>query len=148
MAVSELSPRRRLAVLVIACLSLLMIGLDDTIVSIALPTIARGLHASVSGLQWITDGYTMVLASLVIFGGATADRFGRRRVFRIGLAAFSLGSALCSIAPSIGWLITFRILQAVGGSMLNPVAVSIISDAYPRPRARSWAISTWVGMYG
>jgi EmrB/QacA subfamily drug resistance transporter len=148
MAVSELSPRRSLAVLGVSCLSLLMIGLDDTIVSIALPTIARGLHASVSGLQWITDGYTMVLASLVIFGGATADRFGRRRVFRIGLAAFSLGSALCSVAPSMSWLIAFRILQAVGGSMLNPVAVSVISDAYPRPRARARAIATWVGMYG
>jgi EmrB/QacA subfamily drug resistance transporter len=145
---SDLEPKRRLLILSISCLSLFMIGVDDTIVSIALPTIARGLHASVSGLQWIVDGYTMVLASLLIFGGATADRFGRRRVFRIGLAIFTLGSALCSVAPSLGWLIAFRVLQAVGGSMLNPVAVSIISGVYVRPRARAQAISVWVGMYG
>jgi len=145
---SELDPKRRLFILGISCLSLFMIGVDDTIVSIALPTIARGLHASVSDLQWIVDGYTMVLASLLIFGGATGDRFGRRRVFRIGLAIFTTGSALCSVAPSLSWLIAFRVLQAVGGSMLNPVAVSIISSVYTRPRVRAQAISVWVGMYG
>jgi EmrB/QacA subfamily drug resistance transporter len=145
---SELGPKRRLCILGISCLSLFMIGVDDTIVSIALPTISRGLHASVSGLQWVVDGYTMVLASLLIFGGATADRFGRRRVFCIGLTIFTTGSALCSVAPSLSWLIAFRVLQAVGGSMLNPVAVSIISGVYARPRARAQAISVWVGMYG
>ena len=145
---SDLDPKRRLFILGISCLSLFMIGVDDTIVSIALPTIAKGLNASVSGLQWIVDGYTMVLASLLIFGGATADRYGRRRVFRIGLAIFTAGSALCSVAPSLSWLIAFRVLQAVGGSMLNPVAVSIISGVYTRQRARTQAISVWVGMYG
>lgn len=125
-----------------------MIGLDDTIVSIALPTMARSLHTSVSGLQWIADGYTMVLASLLIFGGATGDRFGRRRVFRIGLAVFTAASALCSLAPSLGWLITFRVLQAVGGSMLNPIAVSIISGAFTNRTQRSRAIAIWVGMFG
>src|SRR5450756_694399 len=146
-AVPEFSRPRRLAVLGISCLSLFMIGLDDTIVSIARPSIARGLSASGSGLQWIAGGYTMVLASLLIFGGATADRFGRRKVFRIGLAVFTAASALCSLAPSLGWLIAFRVLQAVGGSMLNPVAVSIISSVFPsarsgRGRSRSgWACS-------
>jgi EmrB/QacA subfamily drug resistance transporter len=90
----------------------------------------------------------MVLASLLIFGGATADRFGRRKVFRIGLAAFTAGSALCSFAPSLGWLIAFRALQAVGGSMLNPVAVSIISSVYTNRAQRARAISLWVGMSG
>ena len=142
------SRKRRVVVLSISCLSLLMIGLDDTTVSIALPTIAKSLNASVSGLQWIADGYTIALASLVIFGGATGDRFGRRKVFRIGLAAFTGGSALCSLAPSLGWLIAFRVLQAVGGSMLNPVAVSIISNAYPNRIQRARAISLWVGMFG
>jgi EmrB/QacA subfamily drug resistance transporter len=146
--VPQLSRRRRIAVLGICCLSLFMIGLDDTIVNIALPTISRGLHASVSGLQWIIDGYTMTLASLLIFGGATADRFGRRRVFRTGLAVFIVGSALCSVAPSLGWLIAFRVLQAAGGSMLNPVAVSIISGVFTGRAARARAISVWVGMFG
>jgi EmrB/QacA subfamily drug resistance transporter len=125
-----------------------MIGLDDTSVSIALPTMARGFHASVAGLQWIADGYTMVLASLVIFGGATADRYGRRRVFRIGLAVFTAASALCSLAPSLGWLIAFRVLQAIGGSMLNPVAVSIISSVFTNRTQRARAIGIWVGMFG
>jgi EmrB/QacA subfamily drug resistance transporter len=147
-AVPEFSRRRRLAVLGICCLSLFMIGLDDTIVSIALPTIARGLNASVSGLQWIADGYTMVLASMLIFGGATADRFGRRRVFLVGLTVFTTASALCSLAPSLGWLIAFRVLQAVGGSMLNPVAVSIISTVFTSRTERSRAIAVWVGMFG
>jgi EmrB/QacA subfamily drug resistance transporter len=146
--VPELSRKRRLAVLAISCLSLLMIGLDDTIVSIALPTIARDFHASISGLQWIADGYTLVLASLLIFGGATADRFGRRRVFRVGLAVFTAASALCSLAPDLGWLIAFRVLQAVGGCMLNPVAVSIISSVFPNRADRARAIAVWVGMFG
>src|ERR1700722_13586368 len=140
---SDLDPKRRLFILGISCLSLFMIGVDDTIVSIALPTIAKGLNASVSGLQWIVDGYTMVLASLLIFGGATADRFGRRKVFLFGLAAFTAGSALCSLAPSLGWLIAFRVLQAIGGSMLNPVAVSIISSVYTNRAQRARAISLW-----
>jgi EmrB/QacA subfamily drug resistance transporter len=135
-------------VLGISCLSLFMIGLDDTVVSIALPTMARGFHASVSGLQWIADGYTMVLATLLIFGGATADRFGRRRIFRLGLALFTISSALCSLAPSLGWLIAFRVLQAVGGSMLNPVAVSIISGVFTNSAQRARAIGVWVGMFG
>jgi EmrB/QacA subfamily drug resistance transporter len=146
--VSQLSRRRRVAVLGICCLSLFMIGLDDTIVNITLPAISRGLHASVSGLQWIIEGYTMTLASLLVFGGATADRFGRRRVFLIGLAAFTVGSALCSVAPGLGWLIAFRVLQAAGGSMLNPVAVSIISGVFTGRAARARAISVWVGMFG
>ena len=144
----EFSRKRRLAVLGISCISLFMIGLDDTTVSIALPTIARSLNASVSGLQWISDAYTMVLACLLIFGGATGDRFGRRRVFRIGLVVFTAGSALCSLAPGLGWLIAFRVLQAVGGSMLNPVAVSIISNVYTNRAERARAISIWVGMFG
>jgi EmrB/QacA subfamily drug resistance transporter len=125
-----------------------MIGLDDTVVSIGLPTMAKGFHASVSGLQWIADGYTMVLATFLIFGGATADRFGRRRIFRVGLSLFTISSALCSLAPSLGWLITFRVVQALGGSMLNPVAVSIISGVFTGPAQRARAISVWVGTFG
>ena len=102
-----------------------MAGLDVTIVNVALPSIQGALHASVSGLQWTIDAYTLVIACLLMLSGSLADRFGRRRVFQIGLAAFSLGSLLCSLAPSLGWLIAFRGLQAIGGSMLNPLAMSI-----------------------
>jgi len=139
---------RRMIILVICCLSLFIVGLDNTIVNVALPTISRGLGASVSGLQWIVDGYTMVLASLVMSAGATADRFGRRQVFRAGLMVFTLSSALCSVAPSLGWLIAFRVLQAIGGSMLNPVAVSIISSVFRGRAERAWAIGVWVTMFG
>src|SRR5579863_10689507 len=117
------NPRRWL-VLAICCLSLLIVGLDTTIVNVALPAIHRSLRASVSGLQWTVDAYTLVLASLVILAGSTADRVGRRRVFQIGLVGFSAGSLLCALAPSLPLLIGARVLQAIGGSMLNPVAMS------------------------
>ena len=146
--VAEDGAPRRMIILVIRCLSLFIVGLDNTIVNVALPSISRGLGASVSGLQWIVNGYTMVLASLVMSAGATADRFGRRQVFRAGLMVFTVSSALCSVAPSLGWLIAFRVLQAIGGSMLNPVAVSIISSVFKGRAERAWAIGVWVTMFG
>src|SRR5580658_5192134 len=117
-------------VLVICCFSLFIVGLDSTIVNVALPSIGRELHASVAGLQWTIDGYTLVLASLLMLSGATADRVGRRRTFQVGLAVFTVGSGLCSLAPGLGWLVGFRMVQAVGGSMLNPVAMSIITNTF------------------
>ncbi len=144
----ELSRRRRLLVLVICSSSLFIVGLDSTIVNIALPAIGRDLHASVAGLQWTVDGYALVLASLLMLSGATADRVGRRRVFQIGLATFTVGSALCSLAPGLGWLIAFRMLQAIGGSMLNPVAMSIITNTFTDKAERARAIGIWGGAYG
>jgi len=144
----ELSRRRRLLVLVICSSSLFIVGLDSTIVNIALPAIGRDLHASVAGLQWTVDGYALVLASLLMLSGATADRLGRRRVFQIGLATFTVGSGLCSLAPGLGWLIAFRMLQAVGGSMLNPVAMSIITNTFTGKAERARAIGIWGGAYG
>jgi EmrB/QacA subfamily drug resistance transporter len=144
----ELSRRRRLLVLVICSSSLFIVGLDSTIVNIALPAIGRDLHASVAGLQWTVDGYALVLASLLMLSGATADRVGRRRVFQTGLATFTAGSALCSLAPGLGWLIAFRMLQAIGGSMLNPVAMSIITNTFTGKTERARAIGVWSGAYG
>ncbi|MGB6581144.1 MAG: MFS transporter [Streptosporangiaceae bacterium] len=144
----ELSRRRRLLVLVICCSSLFIVGLDSTIVNVALPSIGRDLHASIAGLQWIIDGYALVLASFLMLSGATADRVGRRRVFLIGLATFTAGSGLCSLAPSLGWLIAFRMLQAIGGSMLNPVALSIITNTFTEKAERARAIGVWGGAYG
>jgi EmrB/QacA subfamily drug resistance transporter len=146
--VPEVSRRRRLLVLAICCMSLVIVGLDNTIVNVALPSIQRELHASVSGLQWTVDAYTLVIASFLMLAGSTADRFGRRRTFQTGLAAFTLGSLLCSLAPSLGWLIVFRMLQAIGGSMLNPVAMSIIVNTFTDPRERARAIGIWGGTVG
>ncbi len=139
---------RRMLVLAICCMSLLIVGLDSTIVNVALPAIQRELHASVSGLQWIIDAYTLVLASFLMLSGSTADRIGRRRTFQTGLAAFTLGSLLCSLAPGLGWLVAFRMLQALGGSMLNPVAMSIITNTFLDPRERARAIGIWGGVVG
>src|SRR6201989_3284124 len=123
----ELSRRRLLLVLGICCMSLFIVGLDSTIVNVALPSIGRELHASVSGLQWTIDAYALALASLALFSGSTADRIGRRKTFQAGLAVFTVGSLLCSLAPGLGWLVAFRMIQAGGGSMLNPVAVALIT---------------------
>ncbi|MDH6574984.1 EmrB/QacA subfamily drug resistance transporter [Kitasatospora sp. MAP5-34] len=140
--------RRRLLILAICCLSLFIVGLDNTVVNIALPSIQRDLHAPASGLQWIIDAYTLVLASLLMLSGSVADRLGRKRVFQTGLLLFVLGSLLCSLAPNLELLVAFRALQAVGGSMLNPVAMSIITNTFTEPRERAQAIGVWGGVVG
>ncbi len=142
------SRRRRLLILGICSMSLLLIGLDSTIVNVALPAIHRSLHSSLSGLQWTVDAYTLVLASLLMLSGSTADRLGRRRVLQAGLLLFSLGSLLCALAPSLGLLIAARVLQAVGGSMLNPVAMSIIRNVFVDSRERARAIGLWGAVFG
>src|SRR6266576_3914322 len=121
---------RQFVILATCCLALVLVTMDVTIVNVALPAIRRDLHASVAELQWSIDGYTVVVASFLLLAGSVADRFGRRRTFQVGLAVFSLGSLLCSVAPSAPTLVVFRMLQAVGGSMLNPVAMSIIVHTF------------------
>ncbi|HUD80880.1 MAG TPA: MFS transporter [Streptosporangiaceae bacterium] len=148
MAPNELSSRRRMLILAICCMSLFIVGLDVTVVNVALPSIGHDLHAGVSGLQWTIDAYTLVLASLLMLSGSTADRIGRRRTFQTGLAIFTVGSLLCSLAPGLGWLVAFRMLQAVGGSMLNPVAMSIITNTFIERRERARAIGVWGGVVG
>jgi EmrB/QacA subfamily drug resistance transporter len=135
-------------VLAICCMSLLIVGIDVTIVNVALPSIRTDLGASLSGLQWTVDAYSLVLGSLLLASGAMADRFGRRRVFQMGLFFFTLGSLLCSVAGGTGELIAFRCLQAVGGSMLNPVALSIISNTFTEPRERAKALGVWGATVG
>lgn len=147
-ATDELSRGRRIGVLLICSMSLLIVGLDVTIVNVALPSIGREMHATVSGLQWVVDAYTLVLASLLMLSGSTADRLGRRRTFVIGLGVFSAGSLLCSLAPSLGLLVVFRMLQAAGGSMLNPVAMSIITNTFTDPRERAQAVGVWGAVVG
>ncbi len=135
-------------VLGICCLSLLIVGLDTTIVNVALPAIHRSMHASLDGLQWIVDAYTLPLASLLMLGGSTADRLGRKRIFQIGLVTFVIGSALCAAAPNLGVLIAARAFQALGGAMLNPVALSIVRNIFHDPRERAQAVGVWGMMLG
>lgn len=144
----ELTHRRRMLVLAICCMSLLIVSIDNTILNVALPSMQRDLHASTSGLQWAIDAYTLVLAALLMLSGSTADRIGRKRVFMTGLVIFTLGSLLCSLAPGLSSLIVFRMMQAVGGSMLNPVAMSIITNTFTDPRERARAIGVWGAVVG
>ncbi|GAA2431990.1 MFS transporter [Streptomyces glaucus] len=144
----ELSHRRRLLVLAICCMSLLIVSLDNTVLNVALPAMQRELHADTAGLQWAIDAYTLVLASLLMLAGSTADRIGRKRVFMAGLVVFTLGSLLCSLAPDLQSLVAFRAVQAVGGSMLNPVAMSIITNTFTDPRERARAIGVWGAVVG
>lgn len=139
---------RNTPVLAVCCLSVLLVSLDVTILNVALPSVQQDLNSSVSGLQWTLDAYTIVLASLLTLAGATADRVGRRRIFQLGLVLFTVGSALCSLAPTTGWLVVFRMVQAVGGSMLTPVAMAILANTFTEPRERARAIGVWGGVVG
>jgi len=145
---AALGSAHRGVVLAVCCSALFMVGLDNTIVNVGLPEIGKSLHTSVEGLQWTIAGYTIVLASLLMFSGAAADRIGRRTVFQVGLSLFILGSWLCSLAPSLSYLITFRVLQGVGGSMLNPAALGIITNTFTTPAERAKAIGVWDGVSG
>ncbi|MFE6098790.1 MFS transporter [Streptomyces laurentii] len=144
----ELTRGRKLVVLAICCMSLLIVSLDNTALNVALPSMRREFGASVAGMQWTVDAYALVLASLLMLSGSTADRIGRRRVFTVGLVVFVIGSLLCSLAPSLPALVAFRMVQAVGGSMLNPVAMSIITNTFTDPAERARAIGLWGGVVG
>jgi EmrB/QacA subfamily drug resistance transporter len=147
-AAEELSSRRKSLVLAICCISMIVVVMDISIVSVALPAMGRDLRASESGLQWTVDAYSLVLAAFLVLAGSTADRLGRRRVFLAGLVLFGLGSLLCGLAPGIGWLIAARALQAVGGTMLNPATVAIIANTFTGPAERARAIGVFGSMSG
>jgi MFS family permease len=144
----ELSRRHRIVVLAICCISMLVVIMDVSIVNVALPAIRHDLRATTSGLQWTVDAYTLVLAGFLVLGGSTADRVGRRRVFQIGLAFFGFGSLPCGLAPGIGWLVAARALQAVGGTMLNPVAMAIVATTFPDPVERAKATGVFGSVSG
>ena len=140
--------RHRVGILLICSMSLLVVGLDITAVNVALPSIASGLDASLSGLQWTVSAYTLAMASLLLFSGSMADRIGRRRTFVAGLSVFSLASLLCSLAPSVELLVAARVLQGIGASMLNPVAMSIVTNTFTDPRERAQAVGVWGSVFG
>jgi EmrB/QacA subfamily drug resistance transporter len=146
--IGSMTPRRKAIILASCCLSLLIVSMDATIVNVAIPSIRADLNATSAQMQWVVDIYTLVLASLLMLSGATGDRFGRRRVFHIGLTLFAVGSLACSLASTIDTLIGARFLQGVGGSMLNPVALSIISQIFTKPVERARALGIWGGVTG
>lgn len=121
--------------------------LDSTIVNIALPAIGDDLDAPLSGLQWIVTGYTLSLAGLILLGGALGDRYGRRRVFLLGVIWFALASVLCAIAPNVELLIAARILQGIGGALLTPGSLALIQASF-EPDDRPRAVGAWSGLAG
>jgi EmrB/QacA subfamily drug resistance transporter len=127
---------------------MIVVVMDISIVNVALPAMGRDLRASESGLQWTVDAYSLVLAGFLVLSGSTADRIGRRRVFQVGLAAFGVGSLLCGLAPGIGWLIAARMLQAVGGTMLNPATLAIVANTFTGAAERARAIGVFGSMSG
>jgi len=140
--------RRKAAILAVCCLSVLITSIDLTIANLAIPSIRTGLNATAAHAQWVIAIYSLGVASLLLLGGAAGDRFGRRRILQIGMSIFMLGSLLCGLAPTIDILIAARLVQAVGGSMMNPVALAIISQVYVVPAERARAIGIWGAVFG
>jgi EmrB/QacA subfamily drug resistance transporter len=138
----------KLLTLFAMCFALFMAMLDNTVVNVALPKIQDSLGAGVSGLQWVVDAYTLLFASLLLTGGTLGDLYGRKRLFMSGLVIFSIGSLLCGLAGSIGFLIASRALQGVGAAALIPSTLSILTHTFPDPRERAQAIGLWAGVSG
>jgi EmrB/QacA subfamily drug resistance transporter len=134
-------------VLLAAVLGSAMVFLDATVVNLALPRIGEELGGRAAELQWIVNGYTLSLASLVLLGGSLGDRFGRRRVFALGVAWFAAASLLCAVAPSARALVAARVLQGVGGALLTPGALALLDSSFA-PSDRGRAIGAWSGLGG
>ncbi len=136
---------RRWWTLGVMCLSLMVIGVDNTILNVALPTLVRDLHATTSQLQWIVDAYTLVFAGLLLTAGSLGDRFGRRRGLTVGLAIFGVGSVASALVGSANHLIATRALMGMGGALIMPATLSIISNVFTVPAERGRAIAVWAG---
>ncbi len=124
---------------------LFMIMLDNTVVNVALPSIERDLHISISSLEWIVTAYALTFAAVMITGGKLADMYGRRRIFVVGLVVFTLSSLACGLAPNAGFLIGARAVQGSGAALMNPATLSIITATFP-PKQRGQAIGIWAGV--
>jgi EmrB/QacA subfamily drug resistance transporter len=130
--------------LVSVSLGIMMVALDGTVVSVANPTIGRDLNASLADLQWVTNGYLLAIAVLLVFGGRLGDRFGRKRLFMIGMAGFALGSLGCALSPSIDVLILFRVVQGMFGAMMMPATLACLRAAFPADELER-AVGIWGG---
>ena len=135
-------------VLASVCLGYFMAVLDSTVVNVALPDMARSLGTGIAGMQWVVDGYALFFASLLLTAGALGDRLGNRGMFVAGLALFTLASALCGIAPSLGALVAFRALQGVGAAVQVPASLALLRHAYHDPAERAQAIGIWAAATG
>ncbi len=140
---AEYPPPPSLITLLALTMGVFLVTLNVTVVTVALPDIQRSLNARPDELEWVIDAYNLVGASLLLSAGFFADRFGRKRALCTGYTVFAGGALLCAAAPSAGWLIVFRIVQAVGGTALTPTSLSIVANLYRDPRERARAIGIW-----
>jgi EmrB/QacA subfamily drug resistance transporter len=139
--------REKVIVLLTMCFALAMAMLDNTVVNVALPSIQKDLGAGFSELQWVVDGYVLAFASLLLTGGIIGDRYGRKKMFLAGVAVFTVFSFLCGVSQNPGQLIAFRVLQGVGGALLIPGTLSILTVTFP-VNERAKALGIWAGVSG
>src|SRR3979409_374876 len=130
---NEAHPNRKWFTLAAMCFALFMIMLDNTVVNVALPPIPQGLKTDQASLEWTINAYVLTFAALILLGGKLGDRFGRKRMFLVGLVIFTLASAACAQATTDTQLIAFRAIQGAGAALLNPLSLSILVAAFPRP---------------
>src|SRR5438477_1016866 len=128
----------------ITSVGVFMVTLDNLVVTTALPVIRTDLGASIESLEWTVNAYTLTFAVLLLTGAALGDRFGRRRMFAVGLRIFTVASAAAALAPSSGSLVAARAIQGLGGAIVMPLSLTILSDAFPKER-RGLAIGLWSG---
>ena len=134
--------------LAVICIGYAMVVVDTTIVNVALPAIGRDLHTGLDALQWVVDGYVLVLACLLLSGGTLVDRWGTLRVFRSGVVLFTVASALCGIAPDIAFLVAARLLQGLAAAMLMPASMALLAQTFPDSRRRARAVALFTTAAG
>jgi EmrB/QacA subfamily drug resistance transporter len=144
----DVPPSRRWLTLLTLCISLMVIGIDNTILNVALPTLVRDLDASNAQLQWIVDAYTLVFAGFLLTGGSLGDRFGRKHALSAGVAIFATASAFAAFSESALTLSLFRAVMGIGGALIMPATLSILTNVFTEPKERSKAIGVWAGVSG
>lgn len=137
--------QRRWAVLLPVCAGYFMVILDVAVINVAVPSIGREMAVSLTGIQWITDGYTLVFAGFLLSGGALGDRLGSRRVFCAGLVVFTVASAACALAPGVGFLVAGRLAEGFGAALIVPSSLALLRHTYADQATRAWAIGVWAG---
>lgn len=142
------APGRSVAPLLAVCAGYFMVILDVTIINVAVPVVGRDLSASLTGIQWITDGYTLVFAGFLMTGGALGDRLGNRRIFCSGVVVFTASSAACAFAPSDSFLVVARLAEGLGAALIVPGSLALLQESYQVQAARSRAFGLWGAMAG